>query len=80
MEQNDAQFDARKISNDAQSGAHLFSLAMSIILKQFLLTMYLSPKHFQFLARGSLCGSFVTNSLEGYRILVPIKTTQNLPK
>ena len=47
--------------------------------EHYFLSIFFTPKHFQFLARGSLCGSFVTNSLEGYRILVPIKTNQNTP-
>jgi len=52
---------------------------MRIILRQFLLKMYLSPKHLKLFAGGMPSGDFVNNSDEGYRTLVPIKTTQNPP-
>jgi hypothetical protein len=50
---------------------------MRNISTDFLLTMCLSPKHLKLIAGGGLSGNFVNNPAEGYRTLVPIKTTQN---
>ena len=54
---------------------------MNLILREFLLFMYLSPKHLKLFAGGMPSGAFVHNADEGYRTLVPIKTSKlNPPK
>jgi len=52
---------------------------MRIILRQFLLTMYFTPKHLKLIAGGMPSGEFVNNPDEGYRTLVPNKITQTQP-
>ncbi len=45
----------------------------------YFLSMFLTPKHLKLFAGGGLIGAFVNNPLEGYRTLVPIKTTKIPP-
>ncbi|MBI4706864.1 MAG: hypothetical protein HY761_02940 [Candidatus Omnitrophica bacterium] len=43
----------------------------------YFLSIFIIPKHLKLFAGGMPSGGFVNNPLEGYRTLVPIKTTQN---
>ena len=52
---------------------------MNDISTDFLLSMFITPKHLNLFAGGMPSGNFVNNPLEGYRTLVPIKTTQTPP-
>ncbi|MBU2034434.1 MAG: hypothetical protein ABH882_00340 [Candidatus Omnitrophota bacterium] len=43
------------------------------------LSIFITPKHLNLFACGSLLGDFVNNPLEGYRTLVPNKIIQTPP-
>ncbi len=74
-----AHFNAHEITDNAQLKAHYLILRVCNILTVFLLSMFITPKHLNLFAGGSLLGDFVNNPDEGYRTLVPIKITQTQP-
>ena len=74
-----AHFNAHEITDNAQLKAHYLLLIMCNVLILFLLTMFFTPKHLKLFAGGMPSGDFAFNALEGYRTLIPNKTTQTTP-
>lgn len=71
-----AHFNAHENKNIAQLKAHYSIFKVCNIFSVILLNMFITPKHLNLFAGGSLLGDFVNNPDEGYRTLVPNKITQ----
>ena len=71
-----AQFNAHKNQDNAQLKAHYPIFRVCNIFPGILLTMFITPKHLNLFAGGSLLGNSAFNPLEGYRTPSTSKTTQ----
>jgi hypothetical protein len=74
-----AHFNAHKNQDNAQWKAHYPIFKVCNIFLVILFNMFITPKHLNSLAGGSLLGDFANNPVEGYRTLIPSKTTQTPP-
>jgi len=71
-----AHFNAHENPDNAQLKAHYSIFKVCNIFPVILLNMFITPKHLKLIAGGMPSGNSAFNALEGYRTLVPNKTTQ----